>query len=124
MTKGISLAALTVSLAAVAVSQLVFKARLPLAAAYGNRPLHVAAWHALSDPLLWVGGVLVLVGVICWYVAMIRLPLSFMLPMAALLAPTGSIGAYYFLGEDLTFSKISAILIIAAGAIWLGWLNS
>jgi drug/metabolite transporter (DMT)-like permease len=121
-----ALAALAVSLATVGTSQLVFKARLNRLAEHfdaGPTPL-VIAWRALCDPLLWLAGLLVLIGFVCWYLAMLRLPLSMMLPMAASIAPLVSIGSYFILGESLTPTKIAAILVIAGGVAWLGWLNT
>jgi drug/metabolite transporter (DMT)-like permease len=79
---------------------------------------------ALADPLLWFAGLLILLGVICWYLSMTRLPLSLMLPLAAAIAPVVSVGAYFLLGEVLTPAKIAAIAMITVGVSWLGWLNA
>ena len=63
---------------------------------------------------------LVVAGAICWYLALLRLPVSFMLPVAALIAPVTAVGANLFLGETLTVGKACAILTIMGGVIWLG----
>jgi drug/metabolite transporter (DMT)-like permease len=126
MTRTGALAALAVSLATVGTSQLVFKARLNrLAEHFYAGPTALAiAWRALCDPVLWLAALLILIGFVCWYLAMLRLPLSMMLPMAASIAPLVSIGSYFILGENLTPTKIAAILVIAGGVAWLGWLNT
>lgn len=126
MTKMIAVTLLAVSLAAVSASQLILKYALsrqewPL---IDGDQWTAAAWRLVSSPTIWVGASLVLVGVICWYLAMVRLPLTLMLPMAGSIAPVVSIGAYVFLGESLTPYKIAAIVLIAAGVSWLAWLNS
>jgi drug/metabolite transporter (DMT)-like permease len=126
VTRAAAFTALGVSLTAVGISQLVFKARLNRLAEdfdAGSLPL-ATVWRALSDPLLWLAGLLVLVGIVSWYLAMVRLPLNTMLPLAASIAPVVSIGSYFILGEVLTPTKIAAILFIAAGVAWLGWLNT
>ncbi len=126
MTKMTALLTLGISLVAVAISQLAFKAAFTRLAehwapghAYGT-----TAWRVAADPLIWTAVVLVLLGAACWYLAMIRLPLSLMLPMASVISPIVSIGAYFMLGESLTPAKVAAILMIAAGVAWLGWLNT
>lgn len=126
MTKTTAFLTLAASLGTVAISQLLFKARLMdlHQDADLRSTLLAAAGRAARDPLLWLAVVMVLVGAICWYLSMIRLPLSFMLPMAAAIAPVVSISAHFLLGEALTAAKIAAILTVAAGVAWLGWLNT
>ena len=74
----------------------------------------------LTDPLLWLVGVLIVGSAGCWYLAMARLPVSIMVATASVLAPLVAIGAYIFIGERLTASKLSAIALIAVGVAWLG----
>ncbi len=120
--QGFALAALFASLIAVSASQLVIKARfeaLGLTTA-GSVAWDEALWRMLADPLLWAGAGLVVLGSLGWYLAMTSLPVSFMLPVSALISPLVAIGAYFCLGESLGASKIAAILVIAAGVVWLG----
>lgn len=83
-----------------------------------------AATRALSDPLTWVAGSLVVIGAGCWYLALTRLPLSLMLPVAGLVAPIVAIAAHFALGESLSIAKLAAIFVIAFGVIWLGFLQT
>jgi drug/metabolite transporter (DMT)-like permease len=126
MTKVIAMTLLAVSLCTVAASQLLFKY------AFSRHDWQLAAgetwftlgWRLMLNPAVWAGAILVLVGVVCWYLAMIRLPLSLMLPMAGIIAPVVSVAAYFLLGEILTPAKFAAILLIAGGVAWLGLLNA
>lgn len=79
----------------------------------------------LGDLQLWVAGFLMLSGAALWYLSMSRLPLSFILPCAALISPMAAIGARLFFGEELGAAKMLAILMtITAGVIWLGSLQA
>jgi drug/metabolite transporter (DMT)-like permease len=51
---------------------------------------------------------------------MARLPVSIIVPTASVLTLMVAIGAYIFIGERLTASKLSAIGMIAVGVVWLG----
>ena len=107
---------LAVSLLSVACSQLLLKARLTLRASAPD-----AQWiiETLKDPWIWMGAILVLLGVVCWYLALMRLPLSFMMPMAVLISPVVSVGAWIFLGEAIELQQAAAIAVITTGALWL-----
>ena len=126
MTNATALLSLGVSIALMSVAQLVLKARFLLLGHSGEAApgLWETVQKALADPLIWLAGGLIGVGACCWYLAMLRLPISLMLPLAGLIAPIVSLGAWLMLGESLTPAKFAAILVIAAGAAWLGWLNS
>lgn len=119
MKQGTAILALAVSIISVAASQLVLKARLqrPQLAPWGWQR---ALLEAACDPVIWLGIFLVLLGAACWYVALTRLPVSFMLPVAAVIAPMTAIGAHFFLGEGLTLNKLAAIGLITMGVVWLG----
>jgi drug/metabolite transporter (DMT)-like permease len=126
MTRTTALVMLFVSLAGATASQLILKSRLVMLSEtlqLGHGVLAVLM-RALSDPYIWLGGGCVIIGGCCWYLALTKLPLSFMLPAASIIAPCASIGAYYFFGESLTVSKICAIAFIMIGVSWLGWLNA
>lgn len=115
-----------VSLFSVAGSQLLFKTRMmELGGNAGSgTPILITLSRLFVDPLFWVAGLMVAVGAVCWYSAMIKLPLSFMLPIASLIAPMTAVGAYFWLGESLPPEKLAAIAWIAIGAVWLGYLST
>lgn len=124
MTRSAALVLLAISIGSVAVSQLLFKAALS-----GFATEQTTSWRELAGSMLlersvWLAVLLVAVGVVGWYGAMIKLPLSFMLPIAGVIAPVVSILASVFLGEHLSPAKMSAIILIAIGVTWLGWLNA
>lgn len=126
MTRGVALLIFAFCLAAVAGSQLLLKGGMARIAnaTVSDGSVYGLLMKGLSEPLMWIGGFLLVTGGLAWYVAMIRLPLSLMMPMAALIAPAVSVGAAMFFGEPLTSSKIAAIVLIVSGAVWLGALNS
>lgn len=126
MDKSTATIALAVSLTSVAASQLLFKmsfAHIERGMTAGQSYLTIAL-RALADPLLCLAVLFVLVGAFCWYFAMIRLPLTLMLPMSGIIAPIVSLGAWLALGESMTMAKAAAIMLISIGVVWLGWLNS
>ena len=126
MTRAIAFILFTMSLLTVAASQLLFKARLTLLGETvdSSRPMLASISRTLADPWLWAAALLVATGAACWYLAMIKLPLGFMLPLASMIAPFVTIGAWLFLNEGLTPPKLAAVAVIALGAAWLGWLNA
>jgi drug/metabolite transporter (DMT)-like permease len=118
--------AFTFSLLAAVVSQLLMKSRfehLGASAALDRGAIDLLKL-VLTDWQCWAAGILLVLGAGCWYLAMTRLPISFMLPLAALIAPVASVGAWVFLGEPLTVSKVAAISVVAAGSIWLASLQN
>lgn len=125
MTRYGATTALVIAIVVIAISQLLIKGRMNvLSPSIQNAlSLHRIPWQVLADPLLWMAVLLVAIGGLCWYIAMIKLPLSLMLPMAAAIAPIVSIGGWAFLGETLNGPKIAAILVIALGVAWLGMLE-
>lgn len=112
------------SLVLVATSQIVVKWRFDVIGRRFDRdpPLIDLVVAGLSDPWLWSAISLVGTGVLAWYAAMTRLPLSFMYPVAGSVAPIVAIGAHVFLGEPLSGLQMVAIVIIAAGVAMLGYL--
>lgn len=126
MTQLTALLLFAASLISVAGSQLLFKTRMMQVSeiSASGSPILAGLSRLLVDPLIWVAGLMVAVGAVCWYSAMIKLPLSFMLPMASLIAPMTAVGAYFLLGESLSPEKLAAIAWIAIGAVWLGYLSS
>lgn len=126
MSQAIATFIFAFSLVSVAGSQLLFKTRMThLADLAGSpNPLTTGFARLVFDPLFWLAMLMVAVGAVCWYAAMVKLPLSFMLPIASLIAPMTAIGAYFWLGETLSLEKLAAIIWIATGAVWLGYLSS
>ena len=113
-------------LAVVAVSQLLIKSRfeqLRVGELIDRYEFFSAAKIILADAGCWGIGLLIVIGAALWYLSIARLPLHFVLPLSALIAPSVSIGAYIFLKEQLSMSKMAAIVMIAAGAAWLGALQ-
>lgn len=114
---------LVMSLAAVAASQIIIKARFMGAGL--DLSSRDSFWvdtlsRILCDPAVWFCGGLLVFGALCWYLALIRLPLSFMLPVAGVLSPIVAIAAHYWLDEPLPPQKLAAICLIAVGVVWLG----
>lgn len=109
------------SVASLASAQLLIKAvfvRLfPLSMPMGWMSSFAAI---LSVPAFWLCGFLIILSAGCWYVALTRLPLSAMMPLAAIVSPVVSIGAALWLGESMSLSKLAAILWICVGVAWLG----
>lgn len=124
MSKGIAVLIYSCSLVLVATSQLLFKAGMMRIADAGAASWLDMARIALTTPTIWLGAAAVVAGTTCWYVAMMRLPLTVMMPMAALIAPSVSIAAWALFGDPLSGAKLAAIGLITVGAVWLGWLNA
>ncbi len=119
----ISLAIFVISLGSLAISQTIAKWRFmklnPDEAGAADKVEFIT--HAASDSWLWLAGVLVIVSAVSWYTALSRLPLSLMLPVAAIIAPTGAVLAYLFLKEPLSGGQVGAISLIFIGVVWLGF---
>jgi drug/metabolite transporter (DMT)-like permease len=118
-----SLILLAASLLSVSASQLIVKWRFGEFASGGDAPLTRSQmlWAALSDTWVWMGGFLTILSAVCWYTALTRLPLSYMMPTAALVAPITVISAYFFLREPVTVGQAAAIGVIAFGVAWLSY---
>ena len=111
---------LGISILSMAAAQLLAKTRIVALIGSGTGlSLLKILGIGLTDPLLWLVGVLIVGSAGCWYLAMARLPVSIMVAMASVLGPLVAIGAYIFIGERLTVSKLSAIGLIAVGVAWL-----
>lgn len=120
---GTSIGIFVVSILSVAASQLIMKWRFgvlfPEGGATRSATGHVMT--AASDAWVLAGVGLIVIGGSSWYLAMSRLPLTFMMPVAASIAPITVVCAYFFLKEPLTLGQIAAIAMIAAGVAWLGY---
>jgi drug/metabolite transporter (DMT)-like permease len=106
----------------VAGAQLIIKGRFEVLG-LGQRQgygIYESAKLSMGDPYLWIAGFMMLAGAISWYAALSRLPLSLLVPAGATIAPLVAIGAHLGLGESLSWSQSSAILVIAIGVFWLG----
>ncbi|MFO1099233.1 MAG: hypothetical protein U1E81_13425 [Xanthobacteraceae bacterium] len=118
--------AYAVSICAYIVSQLLIKARLEKLGVGDALARNVASGLALlfGDLGCWIGGALVVVGGVCWYVAMTKLPIRLMVPMAAIITPAAALGGHFFLGEQLSWEKMLAIGVITVGVAWLGTMGA
>jgi drug/metabolite transporter (DMT)-like permease len=111
-----------VSLCGYVVSQLVLRSRLEKLEV-GDALAHSVAAGAglvIRDLACWGAGLLLVVGSLCWYVAMTKLPIQFMVPMAAIVTPAVALGSVLFLGQQLSIEKMMAIGLITIGVAWLG----
>lgn len=125
LTYRVALALFLLGLTAIASSQLLVKWRFgEIAAKLPPKPvLTDTALAVLSDKWLWAAALTIGLGVVCWYAAMVRLPLTLMLPVAGLVSPAVVLGAHFFLGEPLSAGQLAAVLMIASGVMLLGWLQ-
>ena len=112
---------LMLSVIALAASQLLIKGRFSTILPWGTQLDRKKIAVLAADPTLWCAGSLLILSALCWYVALVRLPLSVMMPTAAIVAPLVSISAHFFLGEPMSVQKASAIALIAGGVAWLGF---
>lgn len=122
ITDRIAYMALAAAILSVTGAQLLIKARfnaLDLNGEMGRGGVHIVLLMMRDWPL-WVAAFLMIGGAVLWYLSMIRLPLHFILPCAALISPLASIGAHFLLGEALSGQKVAAITLIAVGVAWLG----
>ena len=119
----ISIGILAISITSVAASQLIMKWRLGQHV-LPSEPSGIRTGYlqtALGDGWIWLAIALIGASGVLWYAALSRLPLSFMMPMSALVAPVVALSAHLFLKEPLTSGQMAAIAMIAAGVIWLSW---
>lgn len=114
------------SLVLVATSQLLIKWVMNLSSADENivPSFSDIVMGIVQNPIAWLAIVMFGIGGIFWYLSMLKLPLTLMLPVSASIAPLVSIGAHFFLGEPLPPVKIAAIMLIAFGVAWLAWLST
>jgi drug/metabolite transporter (DMT)-like permease len=125
LTPRLSFAIFAVSLAAIASAQLLSKWRI---GAILQQIASFDSWlstavFVLSDAWIWLIFGCMLLGVASWYIALSQLPLSLMMPIGSVVAPCVALGAHYFLGEPLSTSQVGAIVVIALGVAWLGYLQ-
>lgn len=108
----IGLLAVTLTLGA---GQLLFKVAAGRIPAIGG-PADVPRMFA--DPVLWIAIVLYVFATVLWVALLQRVPLSYAYPFVALAFVLVPLGAYAFLGEQLSLNFfLGSALII--GGIWL-----
>jgi drug/metabolite transporter (DMT)-like permease len=114
-----------IGLASIASSQLIIKWRYGvIGPTLGDSPAALDIARAvISDRWLWLAAVLIGTGVITWYTALVRLPLTFMFPVAGMVSPVVATGAHVLLAEPLSTGQMGAILMIAIGVALLGLLK-
>lgn len=126
LSKGTAYALVLLAVSLVSASQLLIKSRFD-ALNVGSRQGYGLADTLLivaSDPRLWAAGCFMVLGALSWYAALSRLPLSFMIPIGAAVAPLVALGAHLWLGEQLSSAQMAAIIVIAAGIVWLSLLQT
>ncbi len=106
---------LLVSLVFLVASQLLIKWRFN---ALGLQSPQVRdVWDIVASVITDVGllaaGLLLICGASMWYAAMTRFPLSFMVPIAAVVSPLIALCAHVLLGERLSFLEMVLIVLIA-----------
>ena len=111
------------SIASLAAAQIILKWRFGHRLQGAAHPISPTEFitTALSDYWIWLGVTLIVLGALMWYAALTRLPLSFMMPIASLVAPITVVCAYVFLKEPLTAGQVAAIAMIAVGVAWLSY---
>jgi drug/metabolite transporter (DMT)-like permease len=114
-----------IGLASIASSQLMVKWRFGVIGP--SLPAGVDAFDiaraVIADKWLWVAAALIGTGLVTWYAALTRLPLTFMFPVAGIVSPVVATGAHLLLGEPLSLGQMGAILMIAVGVALLGFLQ-
>ena len=121
----LALLILFISMCSIAGSQLLIKSRFN---ALGERVTEASSlldlvFLAIRDLGLWGGAILMGIGVLSWYTAMTKLPVTLMFPVAALVTPMVVLGAYLFLKEPLSLAQLVTILFITLGVVVLGMLQ-
>lgn len=121
-SRTLSFGLLVVAIATVAASQILIKSRLhaPVDDAGVEQGIAGLILALLGDWKAWLAGFMLVTSATCWYLAMIRLPVSLMIALAGTVSPLVAIGAHFALGETLGPAKLCAIALIAIGVIWLG----
>lgn len=125
LTYRAALVILVIGLVSIASSQLIVKWRYgaiakALTVNAGVLDVLVAV---IADPWMWAAATLIGTSVVSWYVALAKLPLSFMFPIAGIVTPTVALGAHVLLGEPLSHGQMGAIAMITAGVVLLGLLQ-
>lgn len=125
LTYRVALAVFMLGLASIASSQLIVKWRfgtIGASLAHGAGLIDIAR-AGLADKWLWGAALLIGTGVVSWYAAMVRLPLTLMLPIGGIVSPIVVVGAHYLLGEPLSGGQVAAIALITVGVAMLGYLQ-
>ena len=121
-SRTLSFGLLVVAILAVAASQVLIKSRLhaPVDDAGVEQGFLRLVVALLGDWQAWLAGFIMVGAAACWYLAMVRLPVSLMIALSGTISPLVAIGAHFALGETLGPAKLAAIALISVGVIWLG----
>ena len=68
-----------------------------------------------ANPFVLAGLVSYVISVVVWLLVLSRVDVSFAYPMLSVGYIVNAIAAYYLFGEDLSFVRVSGILVITAG---------
>jgi drug/metabolite transporter (DMT)-like permease len=116
-TTGLGLVLLSVFL--LTATQLIIKSRLD---AHGAIPFLPGEFHrylmaVIQDWRLMLGLVTLVLGALCWYAAISRLPLSLAFPFAALSYPLIFAGSVLILGEPFSWMTMFGNVLIVVGVM-------
>lgn len=120
--KYLSIILITIALALMILSQVLFKSRLSIHGVIPLQPLELF-WFVLKllkDWQVWIVALSILGSGILWWAAVSRVPLSFAFPFAAMSYPLIFVCSILFLGESFTLTKLLANTLIVAGVIIIG----
>jgi multidrug transporter EmrE-like cation transporter len=68
-----------------------------------------------ATPPIVVGIFAYVISVVVWLLVLSRVQVSYAYPMLSIGYVVNALAAYYFFGEDLSFMRITGILVIIAG---------
>lgn len=72
-------------------------------------------WQVASNPFVALGLTLYVVSVVVWLLVLSRVEVGIAYPMLSVGYIVNAIAAYYLFDENLTFMRVSGILVIIAG---------
>lgn len=73
------------------------------------------AWQAATNPFVAFGIGLYMLSVVVWLLVLSRVEVSFAYPMLSVGYIVNAIAAYYLFAENLSFTRVSGILVVVAG---------
>lgn len=83
----------------------------------GVRSHMVFLGELLKKRYVWLGGACMLAGLVIWFIALAGADLSVVSPLGSMQYILILVTAHFFLGERMTFAKVSGTLAIVAGII-------
>ena len=107
-------------------AQLLLKSRLNIYGAIPFKPSDFVSyfWQLMQDWKVWVGGIGLVISALLWYSAVSRIQLSVAFTISAMSYPLIFIASIVLLGEDFSYAKLLANLLIVSGVLIIGFSNS